>query len=89
MDTKLKVSPAGNLGQYYVNSQTDGDPHLVDMTENQGQGACSCGQYVYRVNPAWKRGEKYPECKHISACNLWAGTQYHLQLAKNTNHNNT
>jgi predicted nucleic acid-binding Zn finger protein len=85
MDTSLTVKPADSIGQYYVDSATDGDPHVVDMLENNGKGACSCGQYVYRVNPAWRLGKEFPPCKHVLACNQWAGTQYHLQLVKNIN----
>ena len=82
MDTNLTAKPGDSPGLYFVESTTDGDPHLVDMTENNGKGACSCGQYVYRVNPAWRNGKDYPPCKHITACHLWAGKQYHLQLNK-------
>ena len=52
---------------YLVESETSDDPHLVDFEANGGRGACDCGQFTYRINPQWKKGEDVRPCKHIWA----------------------
>jgi len=69
--------------RYYVHSETVGDEtHVVDLTENDGNGNCSCTDFAMRRQPMlrqtgtivqFERGRdgkivsNTTECKHISA----------------------
>ena len=70
--------------RYYVHSQTHGDEtHVVDLLENDGNGACSCRDFETRRGPNYhKNGKQIVEyakdekgkvvagasrCKHINA----------------------
>ena len=70
--------------RYYVHSETHGDEtHVVDLTENQGNGQCSCRDFETRCGPAYHRNGKNmvhynrddkgklnpdrTQCKHIHA----------------------
>ena len=49
----------GERFRWYVHSETEGDAeHVVDLTENNGNGQCSCRDFETRCGPAFYRNGK-------------------------------
>lgn len=67
------VTPiVGECLRYYVSSATNPNaPHMVDLSENHGNGACSCRDWITRRNPAIKAGAplftRATSCRHVLA----------------------
>lgn len=58
--------------RFYVKSDSDRLPYLVDLLLNSGNGACSCKSFQCSKSPAIKEGKPlhthYTMCKHIIRC---------------------
>jgi len=67
----------------FIVSSADGDDkeYLVDFTENNGLGACTCRDHAARVQPLIDRKapfKDYPlpgrlQCKHVDKALRWLG----------------
>ena len=81
----------GEALRYTVHSETVGDEtHVVDLTENDGNGACSCRDFETRRGPNYHRNGKViveygrddkgkvikeaTRCKHLNAAFLQFAT---------------
>lgn len=78
----MKVEHTGEAMRFRVYSADgDGSFYLVDLSENDGRGECSCVDHGTRCQPRINRGQPHkdyphPErtnCKHIHAALLWLG----------------
>jgi hypothetical protein len=58
-----------NVLRYHVTSRSrTGVEHVVDLELYDGNGACSCENFTYRLEPALKAGAKPGDswrCRHI------------------------
>lgn len=69
---KLRNIP-GEMTRFYVESRRKGIlPHLVDLQEYNGNGACGCEHFQIRIKPLIERGQTAPHwnpdalrCHHI------------------------
>jgi len=68
----------GEPFRYYVQSESRPEIfHMVDLTENDGNGCCTCENFQMVAYPNWKRHGKWipyapgrqgcSECRHIRA----------------------
>jgi hypothetical protein len=67
-----EVTPiTGEPTRFFVASDSVAEPHLVDLSEYQGNGACSCEQFQFRLQGTLDTGgrdwsEKQSlRCKHL------------------------
>lgn len=75
MAVLLKVEPINGefVLRFWVQSRTDAEhPHLVDLSEHEGFGQCSCKNWQCNVWPVIrdKAGPKYSKsttCRHVRA----------------------
>lgn len=63
---------AGEALRYRIESwTTPKTPHLVDLSENQGNGSCSCRDFITRKGPAIREGAQLftrdTSCRHLVA----------------------
>lgn len=69
----VRVSPIPNEPlRYWVESWSSSKPHLVDLSEHNGNGACSCKNYITRKWPAIRDSTaplftQETACRHIQA----------------------
>lgn len=58
----------GEFGRATVESWSrPGESHMVDLTERQPLGNCSCETYQCRLWPEFKKTLKPVRCRHITA----------------------
>jgi len=77
----MKVVPIENMRFNVHSADGDGSFYLVDVTENNGIGQCSCPDFVTRCQSRIDDKlpfKDYPDparqhCKHINAALLWLG----------------
>jgi len=72
MGTKLKVTPVkAEVLRYFVDSENGPDRYMVDMTHNEGNGACACPDFqIVRANNIKLMKPLYSKecrCKHCIA----------------------
>jgi hypothetical protein len=64
-----EVEPvAGEAWRFHVRSRRgDQPPHLVDLSEYDGNGKCNCDHFAFRFSPALERGinDDWLRCYHI------------------------
>ena len=57
--------------RYWASSSIRNMTYVVDLSENEGSGSCSCPDYITRRNPAIQQGEELftrkTSCKHLLA----------------------
>ena len=69
----LEVAPIPNEPlRYWVSSQKQGQPpYVVDLSMNEGSGACVCTDFITRRQPAVNMGKQLftdqTSCKHVRA----------------------
>lgn len=80
-DGTIQIQPvAGEAMRFLCSSWSHPkQPHLVDLSENQGNGCCSCIDYTTRRGPAIKAGAdlftRATSCRHLIAVRkYWAMT---------------
>jgi hypothetical protein len=56
----MTVTPTGEPGRFFVSSETDGLPWLVDLHSPFGEPKCGCAIEHNRTEERWA-------CKHIKA----------------------
>jgi hypothetical protein len=72
-DRTIRVQPIpGEPLRYYVESwSSPSRPHIVDLAENQGNGACSCRDFVTRRQPNIDKlmplFSRETSCRHVIA----------------------
>lgn len=65
-DNEPRVIPLeGELFRFHVHSYTGTNSYLVDLSEDDFAGRCSCPNFGIRVVKARKEGRE-AQCKHIS-----------------------
>lgn len=71
----VKVTPIqGEALRYIVSSRSErGNHHMVDLSENKGNGECSCIDFITRRNVALKEGK--PRFSAATMC-------YHIKAAR-------
>lgn len=58
----------GEFGRATVESWSKaGEHHMVDLTEYQPLGRCSCADWQCRRFPEWKKTLKPVRCRHLTA----------------------
>jgi hypothetical protein len=72
-DRTIRVQPIpGEALRFYVESwSSPSRPHIVDLAENQGNGACSCRDFVTRRQPNIDKlmplFSRETSCRHVIA----------------------
>lgn len=77
----MKVTHANESGSFWVQSADDHEPYKVDMTANEGLGACTCPDFRCRCQPKLDKVKKVVMygsnnrnvCKHYNAVLLFLG----------------
>lgn len=78
----MRVQHTGDAMRFHVTSaDVPGHAYLVDLSENDGLGACTCRDHAARVQPLIDRKQPfkdYPlpgrlQCKHVHKTLLWLG----------------
>lgn len=60
-----RVEPVdGEIFRYYVHSWNSSAVYLVDLSEEDFLGTCSCPHHLCRIAPARREGKKM-RCKHV------------------------
>jgi len=64
----MSVEPFDHPLRFLVASDTQPDvSHLVDLSEHEGRGRCSCQHFEFRIAPNIEAGLPHEKCKHIRA----------------------
>jgi hypothetical protein len=82
----IPVEFAHEKGRFFVGEER----YLVDAAANQGNGECSCRDFICRRYPEYKRTKKIvpygepgaSQCKHINAVRLFLGGRVMEQMSK-------
>lgn len=72
---------------YYVDSRKGGEQHFVDLTEHQGNGVCTCGDFSCRVVANMKKPHDLLSnetlCYHLRKAHLF-NLSFQVALATET-----
>jgi len=69
----MTIEPiVGEALRYRVSSQSGPGHYIVDLSDNQGHGACSCKRWITTAHPRLVKGEprfhQRTSCAHLRAC---------------------
>lgn len=80
-----EILPQGDIRSFLIQSESDpATYYAVDLMAYDGEGQCTCDDYMTRVEPSRKAGVKpvHRNCKHIRAAFEHVGREFMMQLSE-------